>query len=400
MRTFSFSLENARLAYLMTITRSDETVIRVTTYTHDIEIDSVVWNAILLEIGDFTETNDGSLSNLSFSVGTKANEQFDPYEIDLGLYEDANVLIEITNAANPTSKDFEFEGRLNGNVEYDLEGNATFEVLNLYGTPRDIFVRKYTIEDNVDFGDPRRSKIPTFPSIDETTDDLRDVARLEVLAVGDRRRFRFAGAGNPSDYHNVYLEVTTGGTTGAGGPTISDTVSATSTDGSVTFTTRNAYARSFQVATLIDERHITITVTEPRATAETWYAPGRLIMRSGFCKNRVSVIDAWDGTSQIEIVEPFGNLLTVGDWGEIAPDYDQTLEMAATKYVNANNYRGFPHLTGARIATSTFIAGTTVVPGPTDDPAAGTGGGGGGGGDGDPGEASDITAVEFSAGSD
>jgi hypothetical protein len=36
MRTFSFSLINARLAYLITITRSDETVIRITTDTHSV----------------------------------------------------------------------------------------------------------------------------------------------------------------------------------------------------------------------------------------------------------------------------------------------------------------------------------------------------------------------------
>ncbi len=44
--------------------------------------------------------------------------------------------------------------------------------------------------------------------------------------------------------------------------------------------------------------------------------------------------------------------------------------MDVSKYDNANNYRGFPHLTGARIATSTFIPGTTVSPGPVDDPGA------------------------------
>jgi hypothetical protein len=111
-------------------------------------------------------------------------------------------------------------------------------------------------------------------------------------------------------------------------------------------------------------------------------------MRSGFCNNRVSVIDAWDGISQIELVEPFGSLLTVGDWGEIAPDYDQTLTMAATKYANANNYRGLPHLNGARLATSTFIPGTTV-----EVPPDGSGGGGGGGGGG-----YSAFAVDFAAG--
>ena len=371
----------------MTITRADETIIRVTTYHKPITISAVTWNPVsALEIGDMTNTNNGTLSNLSIKVGTQTNGTFDPYEIDLQLFKDAHVLIEFTNAANSVSKEFEFEGKMNGNVDYDLVGNVSFEVLNLYGTPRDIFVRKYTIEDQVDFGDPRRSKIPTFPSIDATTDDLHDVARLEFLLVGDRRRFRFAGAGNPSDYHNVYLEVTVPGTTGAGAPTISDTVGATSTDGGVTFTTRNAYARAFQVASLIDTRHITITVTEPRKTDPTWYAPGRLIMRSGFCKNRVSVIDAWDGVSQIELVEPFGNLLTVGDWGEIAPDYDQTLAMTVAKYANPNNYRGFPYGSGVRIASSTFIPGVTV-----ENPPDGTSGGGGG-------ETYTPFAVEFAEG--
>jgi len=385
VRTFSFSFVNTKPEYILTITRPDETVIHVTPHHKAITIGAVTWSPAVIEIGDMTNTNNGTLSNLSIKVGTQANGTFDPYEIDLQLFKDALVLIEITNAANPVSKDFEFVGKMNGNVQYDPVGNATFEVLNLYGTPRDIFIRKYTVEDQVDFGDPRRSKIPTFPSIDATTKDLHDVARLETIEVGDRRRFRFTGSVNPDAYANVYLEATsiTTGITAAGAPTPSSTVGTIYVDGGVTWTTRNAYARAFQVASLIDTRHITITVTEPRKTDPTWYAPGRLIMRSGFCKNRVSVIDSWDGISQIELVEPFGNLLTVGDWGEIAPDYDQTLAMAVAKYGaaigiladgGANNYRGFPHLTGSRISSSTFVFGTTV-----EFPPDGSGGGGGGG---------------------
>lgn len=228
--------------------------------------------------------------------------------------------------------------------------------------------------------------------------------RNQALSLGERRRFRYASAGNPSDYHNVYWEVTTAGTTGASLPIApSDTPGATVTDGSVVFTVRNAYARAFQVASIIDESHITITVTEPRASGDTtWFAPGQLVMRSGLLTNRGSEIDAWDGTSQISLVKPFANYLEVGDWGEIAPDYDQTLDMAVDKYGSAtdlladggaNNYRGFPHLTGARIASSTFIPGVTVdSPPDADDPGAGEGGGGGGGG-------YEAFAVEFEDGS-
>jgi hypothetical protein len=80
MRTFSFSLINARLAYLITITRTDETVIRITSDTQSVSISDsnspdviTTWSAIAgLELGDLTDTNDGTLSNLTFQVGTEA----------------------------------------------------------------------------------------------------------------------------------------------------------------------------------------------------------------------------------------------------------------------------------------------------------------------------------------
>lgn len=387
MLTLSFDPTNARLCHLLKITRRDATIKRVTNYRSSLTISSNSFVSIPDMLGDQTLSNDGVLSNLSFKVNAVSNGTFDPYEIDLGLFEDAEAVLYITRATSPNLSDPIFYGKMRGDVQYDVYGRANFEILNKFGIARDIFVRKYQVLDDVDFGDPRRSKVPTFPTVDITSDDLADVARLETLVVGDRRKFRFAAGGNPSDYHNVYLEVTVAGTTGAGAPSISDTVSATSSDGTVTFTTRNAWARSFQVASIIDERHITITVTESRDSSTTWYAPGKIVMRSGFCNNRVSDIDAWDGISQIEIVEPFGNLLNVGDWGEIAPDYDQTLDMAVNKYDNANNYRGFPHLTGAKVAGSTFIPGTTV-----DTPATGEGSGGGVG-------TYAAAAVEYAAGS-
>lgn len=388
MRTYSFDFRNSRPAFLLTITRRDGTVIRVTSYVRPISIDGDTWQpAGLIMIGDSTESNSGDFPSMSFKVAMVPGGVFTKRDVFNRMFEGAEALLEVTNAKNPTTKDYEFSGLLKGAVNYDRIGNAEFEIINKFSLQRDIFVRKYSIEDDVDFGDPRRNKVPTFPTVDVTSDDLSDVARSSTLAVGDRRRFRYGSAGNPSDYHNVYWEVTatTTGVTGASAPSSpSDTVGGTVTDGGVTFTVRNAYARAFQVASIIDSRHITIAVTEPRATAATWFAPGLLVMRSGYCKNRVSDIDAWNGTSQIELVVPFGSLLEVGDWGEIAPDYDQTLDMLVTKYDDANNYRGFPHITGSRVATSTYVPGTTVD--------TSTDGGGGGSG-------YSSEAVEFEAGS-
>ncbi|SDC06338.1 Uncharacterized conserved protein [Bradyrhizobium brasilense] len=405
MFTYSFNFVGSRSAFLLTITRRDGLIIRLTDYGRPITIDGVTWMpGAGLAIGDITENNDGDEPTGSFKVATQDDGVFNTWDISNRLFEGAEALIEITDARISTTKDYEFSGLLKSPVGFDLAGNAQFEILNKFALQRDVFVRQYSVEDDVDFGDPRRNKIPTFPTVDPTSDDLADVARSALLEVGDRRRFRYGSDGNPGDYHDVYWEVTaiTTGVTGASVPSSpSDTPDDTVTDGGVTFTVRNAYARAFQVASIIDDRHITISVTEPRASGvTTWFAPGLLVMRSGYCNNRPSDIDAWDGISQVELVVPFGGLLAVGDWGEIAPDYDETLDMAVEKYGaaiglladgGANNYRGIPHLTGSKVATSTYVPGTTVDT-PTD---------GGDGGGGDPGGGGGYTtsAVEFAAGS-
>lgn len=400
MRTYSFALAGARLAYLLEITRVDGTVIRITNYNRPITFGGDTWvPAAGLEIGDITETNRGDIPSVSFSVAI--GSLFTRLDIKNGLFEKAAAVLEICNARNPTTKDEDFRGLMKGDASFDLDGKAQFEILNSFGLQRDIFVKTYTIEDNVFFGDPKWSKIPTFPTVDSTSSDLADVERLAALSLGERRRFRYDTDDNPSDYHDVYWEVTTAGTTGASDPVApSDTPGGTVTDGSVTFTVRNAYLRAFQVASIIDDSHITITVTEPRATDDDWFAPGVVVMRSGYWTNQGSLVNAWDGTSQISLEKPIGNQLQVGDWGEIASDYDQTLDMAVGKYGasigiladgGANNYRGFPHLTGAKLALSTFVPGV-IVSFPPDDP-------GGGGGSGPSGDGYDAFAVEFLSGS-
>jgi hypothetical protein len=404
MRTYSFPLAGARLAYLLVITRVDETIIRLTGYSKRLTIDGDTFDPDPgFEIGDYTETNNGEVPNLTFKVAMRDGGLFTKEDINNRLFENSEAILYITDARTPTLDDEIARGILKGEVRFDPQGNASFEFLNKFELQRDIISRKYTIEDNVDFGD-RRNKIPTFPTVDETSDDLADVERSTAYALGERRRFRYAGAGNPSDYHNVYWEVTTAGTTGGSAPgSPSDTPSATVTDGSVVWTVRNAYARAFQVASIIDESHITITVTEPRASGvTTWFERGFIWMRSGYMKGQQSDLDAWDGTSQISLVVPMAGLFAIGDWGEISPGYDQTLDMAVDMYgaaIDAQadggnlNYRGFPHITGTKFFSSTFIPGVSVdSPPDADDPGAGEGGGGGGG--------YEAFAVEFLAGSD
>jgi hypothetical protein len=413
MKTYSFTLLGARFARLLKITRADETVIRLTGYSRSITIDGdTFYPEPGLEFGDYTITNNGEIPNLTFKVAMRDTGYFPREDVENGLFDRAEAIQYITDARTPTLDDVEIIGKLDGKVEFDLQGNVTFELLNSLNLVRDISGREYQIEDDVHFGDPRRNKIPTFPTVDETSDDLTDVARSTAYTLGERRRFDYDDAGNPSTYRDVYWEVTTAGTTSGSAPgSPSDTPGDTETDGSVTWTVRDAYARAFQVASIIDERHITITVTEPRAVDDDWFAPGFVWMRSGYMKGFQSDVDAYDqGTNQISLVIPFGEKLEVGDWGEITPGYDQTLDMAVDKYGTAltavteaisadggaNNYRGFPHITGTlNGGLGTFIPGVSVdSAADEDDPGAGEGGGGGGEGGG-----YEAFAVEFESGS-
>lgn len=389
-----------RLRFLITITLKDESVRYLTNDQRDITLGGTTWLPCKgLRIGDFTERNDGTTPSTTIGAFMEDDGAFDPYDVDNNLFEDASVEVDFIDrdaATSPDHRYFWFRGTLNGGAKYGLDRSVTFDVLNIFATPRDVFVRQYNIPCDADFGDPFRCKMPTWPYRFTGSNDLHDVARLETIAIGDRRRYRFGSDDTPQDYHNVYLEATaiSTGVTSGSVPAYSDTVGNTTVDGGVTWTTRNAYVRYVRVASLGDARHFILNSTgDPRAAAFDWYVPGRLVMRSGYSKNRVAKINAWNASSkQVTIVQPFGGLIAVNDWIEIAPDCDKTLEMCSNKYANNFNYRGFGHLTGDKVTTSTVIEGTTDIGSlPTDDPGSGGGGGGG---------SYTANAVTFAAGAD
>jgi hypothetical protein len=195
MRTLALGT-HPRLRYLITITRRDETVIRLTTDQRAIVLpDGTTWNTCPgLQIGDFTERNDGTLPSTSLSAFMEEDGAFDPYDVDNNLFEDALVEVDFIDrgaAASPDHRYFWFRGYLNGGTQYGLGREVQFDVLNAFATPRDIFVRQYNIPCDADFGDPLRCKIPTWPYSYTGNTDLHDVTTLEVIAVGDRRRHRF-----------------------------------------------------------------------------------------------------------------------------------------------------------------------------------------------------------------
>jgi hypothetical protein len=345
MKTYTFDTSTPCL--LFTFTRVDGTVERITDASVDVTVDAVTWAAHPgLKAGVKTSRHDGTPPTMGFQAQLGSSSPLKFRDVDRGKYERADVLIESTSFETPTSKVFEFNGEIRGNVEYDPTGLAQFDLISRFAIPRDLSVRTFTLPCAWEFGDPRYCKVPLFPYI--WGGDLADVAVSTAYVLGDRRRVRFAGADNPSDYLNVYLEVTTAGTSAGSAPSYSSTVGATTSDGSVVWTTRNAWARNAQV-TAADGRSITFgSLPDPRASDSTWYHPAKIMFATGEYKNRVFKGSAWDSaTFTIETYLPCP-FVAVGDWVEIAPDCDKTFALCKGKFSNAANHGGFPLQAGAK----------------------------------------------------
>lgn len=342
-RTFSFEIQDGRPCLLVTVTLTDETVIRVCTDTYTLRIDGETFKpARGLKLGDVTERNDGTVSSVGFNVAWEVDGDFDPVDIALGRFEGALVEIELTNAANPTTRDYWFTGLMLGQPKIDLRQGASFALFNKFGIPRDIFIRQYQLLCDADFGDPLRCKVPILPA---------DVARLETIAVGDFRRARFTNDGDPEDYDNKYLEATaiSTGITGAAAPSWNTTIGATTIDGGVTWTTRNAYTRAVRVSSVTNDHNFVIDRSpDPRSVSDAdWFNPAHIAFRSGALKNRRFKVGRYSESTKL--VSTFLPCLRVAanDWAEIMPGCDYTLTRCA-HFDNVENYRGFPYQAGAK----------------------------------------------------
>jgi len=102
--------------------------------------------------------------------------------------------------------------------------------------------------------------------------------------------------------------------------------------------------RTATVASVIDERNFTITVTEPLAV-DGWFANGAVQFTSGANDGLAFDIRAWtQGTALVSLwFAPFG-AVEVGDTLDIAPGCDFTTSMCHSKFDNILNFQGFPFL--------------------------------------------------------
>lgn len=334
---------------VITITRVDGTVERITTAQYDVVIGSDTWTAHPgLKPGVLSQRNDGTPPTMGMDVTLLPTGHLKFRDLDRGKYERAEVLVQLTDAANPVSVDFIASMMMLGSIDYDIEGNAKFDLISKFSVPRDILVSVFTLQCSYSFGDPLTCRVPTFAY--SLGRDMQDVERSENIATGDRRRFRFAAGDTPEDYANVYLECTSGGTTDASAPSISSTVGASSSDGSVTWITRNAWVRAARITAVDGTRTITLDrQPDPRGDGNNdWFHPLRLRFYDGEYAGRSFKGGNWDSTNrtiQVYLPCPYA---AVNDWVEIAPTCDQTYAMCRDIFENTLNHGGYPFQLGAK----------------------------------------------------
>lgn len=285
MRTFAFSTTGAvDFARLITITRGAR-VVRFSDVRKTITIDAVSWLPVkACTVGAMQFRRDGEVANATIYLAADSTDTIKPVDVILGVYDGADILIEMCNQENPSAgKTVLLQGAI-GKVSANRDGVITLEARGLLTRSRGLVTERYSPMCRADLGDDR-CKIPLLPS---------DVARNTAYVLGTPKnykrvdqgwmRVRTASAGDPTDYANLVWECTTAGTTAGslpGGYT-GATLGTTVTDGTAHFTARDSFTRSAVIASVSDNHTVVLSsLDEPRSAAAGWFTLGTLLIRSG-----------------------------------------------------------------------------------------------------------------------
>jgi hypothetical protein len=234
-----------------------------------------------------------------------------------------------------------------GEVKVNRKGLATLEARGLLTLGRGVITERYGPMCRNDLGDDAGEEgsggtcmIPILPSdVQRSTAYITKAGatRIDQAYV----RARTASAGNPSDYANVYYECTTAGATAGTAPSYDPVVGHTTVDGTATFTTRNAWLRYAQVASVIDDFTFTLTAHPDTRDVDGWFALGEGIVRSGPRTGFPFHMKAWAHFAlKVTTFNIISDMLAPGYWVELSAGCDKRPVTCNGTFSNIANYRG------------------------------------------------------------
>jgi hypothetical protein len=337
MRTLALDPATATIARLITITRRDDTVIRLTTWPSAIHIGSETWlPAPGLKTFDIGERSNGEPASTQLQLSAGSDGVVTEVDVENESYIGADVEIFLTDADSPTAKDFEFFGRI-GSWSFPAHDVVTFKLSNPFAFPRHNLVPTFSVMCRFALGDQFCGVPIMRPQVERST----------AYALGTSVRHLTGAA--PAGYGNVYFETTTAGTTASSAPSYNYSVGATTTDGTAVFTARNAYERACTIAAVPDPHNMTLTASPDPRAVDDWYAPGKIQFASGVLKGRTYKIGGWRASDrQLRTYLPAGNSVQPGDTALIWKDCNKTIAQCEAPFDNVRRFGGFPYYEGAK----------------------------------------------------
>lgn len=151
------------------------------------------------------------------------------------------------------------------------------------------------------------------------------------------------------DFNDRLFEVTTAGTTGETYPVFNLTPGSTTAWGSVVFTAREAFSRSFVVAAVLDRRNFSISFPngEDSREVDNWFKYGAVKWESGENNGLGMEVKTYVASSNdVELFLEMPFTILPGDTGFIYAGCDKLKDTCINKFANIINYRGEPYVPG------------------------------------------------------
>lgn len=333
---------------LIRVNRRNGAVERVTTASQDMLIDvgsgsETFIAAPGLKVGSLAQGTDGQPASYDFQLGVDGTGPLDYTDLVQRRYDRAAVRMWFFDQKNPELGAIKIFRGWFTDVRIARTGIVTVTCKGLLLKAGAIVQEFYSTICRTELGSRRcsnRGGVGILPNSHVGGNYKTDIERTTAYHLFDFARVRLAGAGDPSDYQNVYFECTTAGTTGGVAPTFDTTPDATTVDGSVVWTCRNAWLRYAQVASQPDPYTIELSgLDEPRADDETWFTNGLCYFRTGDFAGEVIDIRGWEAPNLLLWI-PVRRALAVGDWVELHAGCDLVFETCRTRFANQKNFRG------------------------------------------------------------
>jgi hypothetical protein len=327
------------LATCWRVARRDGTVFGFTDHDADLVVDGVTYRART----GYRRAAIAARADLSVD-DTEVEGILDAAEIDAaslraGLWDGAEVRILLVNWADPAQGPLRLrKGRLGEVIARD-DGTFRAELRGLAQALNVTVGELYTPECRADLGDAR-CRVPLRPPLraNSTAYALGAFVRVEtdLLAVGTYR-----------EQERIY-ECTTAGTSAASPPTFDTALGATTADGTVVWTARQAWTLPATVESAPDLQTVVIeNLGAAPSRPDGWFEAGAAVFETGLNAGVARDVLAWMQASRtlaLFLTLPFPAL--PGDVLRIQPGCDKRLATCRDRFANRLNFRGEPHLPG------------------------------------------------------